>query len=156
MGKPHLFPNPVYVLRKESLKEENYEALRQVHELSAKYSTPYFANCLPDYTGGHSNVMGCRTRLNTNWTGDWDIDTLRTGNLAYVSINLPRLAYKGDIIDGLGELVKIPLIHFPWPLLNQDGLHPHRVDLVEDFDRDYEGLSPQLRIFESSCLQPSS
>lgn len=107
MGKPHLFPNSVYVLRKESLQEENYEALRQVHELSAKFSTPYFANVLPKWTGGHSNLMGCRTRLNTNWTGDWDKDTLRTGNLAYVTINLPRLAYKGDVLDGLADILPI-------------------------------------------------
>lgn len=54
MGKPHLFPNTVYVLR----GNEDEEALRQVHELSAKYSTPYFANCIPEWTGGHSDVMG--------------------------------------------------------------------------------------------------
>ena len=66
------------------------ELFDQVHELSAKFSAPYFAKEVGG--GGFHNVMGCRTRLNTNWTGDPDIDTLRTGNLAYVSLNLPRYA----------------------------------------------------------------
>ena len=94
VGKPHLFPNSIWMLREEMMTDEFKDDLQKVHELSAKYSTPYFANCLPVWTGGHSNVMGCRTRLNRNWTGDWDADTLRTGNLAYISINLPRIAYK--------------------------------------------------------------
>jgi anaerobic ribonucleoside-triphosphate reductase len=58
MGKPHLFPNSIWVLRKEMMKKEFEDDLLKVHELSAKYSVPYFANCLPDWTGGHSNVMG--------------------------------------------------------------------------------------------------
>jgi ribonucleoside-triphosphate reductase len=100
VGKPHLFPNSIWMLRKEMMKNEFEEDLFKVHELSAKYSTPYFGNCLPEWTGGHSNVMGCRTRLNSNWTGDWDIDTLRTGNLAYVTINLPRIEYKTEVGNG--------------------------------------------------------
>lgn len=43
---------------------------------------------------GNIHIENCRTRLNTNWTGDWEEDTLRTGNLAYVTLNLPRIAYK--------------------------------------------------------------
>ncbi|HTX61806.1 MAG TPA: anaerobic ribonucleoside-triphosphate reductase, partial [Methanobacterium sp.] len=92
-GKPHLFPNTIYVLRDEVFKNEFDEDLRRVHELSAKYGTPYFANMLPDYRGNMANYMGCRTSLNDNWTGDWSKDCLRTGNLAYVTLNLPRMAY---------------------------------------------------------------
>ena len=45
---------------------------------------------------GNIHVENCRTRLNTNWTGDWDEDTLRTGNLAYVTLNIPRYALRED------------------------------------------------------------
>lgn len=110
VGKPHLFPNAIWMLREEMMNNEYDEDLLKVHELSSKYSTPYFANCIPEYTGGHSNVMGCRTRLNSNWTGNWDTDTLRTGNLAYVSLNLPRIAYKaGDegFYDGLNHTLEL-------------------------------------------------
>jgi len=92
-SKPHLFPNTIYVLRKKVLKNEFEEDIRLVHELSAKYGGAYFVNMLPDYRGDMANYMGCRTSLNDNWTGDWDKDCLRTGNLAYVTLNLPRIAY---------------------------------------------------------------
>jgi anaerobic ribonucleoside-triphosphate reductase len=92
-GKPHLFPNTIYVLRDEVLKPEFEEDLRRVHELSAKFGTAYFVNMLPDYRGNMANYMGCRTSLSDNWTGDWEKDCFRTGNLAYVTLNLPRIAY---------------------------------------------------------------
>jgi ribonucleoside-triphosphate reductase len=92
-GKPHLFPNTIYAIRDKVLKDEFEEDLMQVHNLSAKYGTPYFANMLPDYRGNMANYMGCRTSLNDDWTGDWSKDCLRTGNLAFVTLNLPRIAY---------------------------------------------------------------
>ena len=96
-GKPHLFPNTVYNLRKDAFRES--ELMDLVHELSAKFSAPYFSKELKD--GGYANVMGCRTRLNSNWTGDSDLDCVRTGNLAYISLNLPRYALGGDFWNDL-------------------------------------------------------
>ncbi|MCK9151998.1 anaerobic ribonucleoside-triphosphate reductase [Methanobacterium alcaliphilum] len=93
-GKPHLFPNTIYNIRKETLKSEMEEDLMRVHELSAKYGTAYFVNMLASYRGDMANYMGCRTALQDNWTGDWEKDCLRTGNLAYVTLNLPRIAYQ--------------------------------------------------------------
>jgi len=101
-GKPHLFPNSIFYLRDSSFKYP--ELLEMVHELSAKFSIPYFAKEV-DGNGAH-NVMGCRTRLNSNWTGDPNIDTLRTGNLAYVSLNLPRYALSGDFWGNLDEMME--------------------------------------------------
>jgi ribonucleoside-triphosphate reductase len=135
MGKPHLFPNTIWVLREEMMTEEFDDALELVHEVSAKYSTPYFVSCIPEWTGGHSNVMGCRTRLNTNWTGNWDTDTLRTGNLAYITINFPRIAYKSngnfkDFFDELERVLKLAkdilLIrrHHALKLLNEYNMLP--------------------------------
>ncbi len=102
-GKPHLFPNTPYVLRKEVFKSEFEEDLRLVHELSAKYGSPYFVNMLPDYRGNMANYMGCRTSLSDNWTGDWEQDCFRTGNLAYVTLNLPRMAYNSKDEDDIFE-----------------------------------------------------
>ncbi len=106
-GKPHLFPNTIYYLRKECLKPEFEEDIDRVHYLSAKFGTAYYINMLPKYMGTHANYMGCRTRLSDNWTGDWETDTLRCGNLAYVTLNLPRLAYKAknetELFDLLDE-----------------------------------------------------
>jgi ribonucleoside-triphosphate reductase len=102
-GKPHLFPNTIYTIRSETLKSDYEEDLRRVHELSAKYGSSYFINMLPKYRGNMANYMGCRTCLQDNWTGDWDQDCFRTGNLAYVSLNLPRIAYSAKDEDEVFE-----------------------------------------------------
>ncbi|MDR0912657.1 MAG: anaerobic ribonucleoside-triphosphate reductase [Methanobrevibacter sp.] len=108
-GKPHLFPNTIYTLRKEYLKGNYEEDLLRVHELSAKYGSSYFANLLPKYRGKMANYMGCRTCLQDNWTGDWDEDCLRTGNLAYITMNLPRIGYKSrdenDVFEFLNSYI---------------------------------------------------
>lgn len=93
-GKPHLFPNTIYTLRKEFMKGDYEDDLHLIHELSAKFGSSYFVNMLPKYRGKNANYMGCRTCLQDNWTGDWDEDCLRTGNLAYVTLNLPRIGYQ--------------------------------------------------------------
>ena len=104
-GKPHLFPNTIYYLRKECLTPEFEEDIDKVHYLSAKFGTAYYINMLPKYMGKHANYMGCRTRLSDNWTGDWETDTLRCGNLAYITVNLPRLAYRSRSEDELFDLL---------------------------------------------------
>jgi ribonucleoside-triphosphate reductase len=110
-GKPHLFPNTLYTLRKESLKPELEEDLLKVHELSAKYGSSYFINMLPDYRGQMANYMGCRTCLQDNWTGNWEEDCLRTGNLAYITLNLPRIAYQSrdetEIFERMDSLLNL-------------------------------------------------
>lgn len=104
MGMPHFFPNTVYVVRDNTFNDPTlHDDILRVHEVCAKYSTPYFLNQMTSYNGPHSDVMGCRTRLNTTWTGDWDKDTLRTGNLAYITINLPRIAYLSEDWDEFYE-----------------------------------------------------
>ena len=57
-GKPHLFPNTIYYLRKECLTPEFEEDIDHVHYLSAKFGTAYYINMLPDYMGTHTNYMG--------------------------------------------------------------------------------------------------
>jgi len=110
-GKPHLFPNTIYYLRKECLTPEFQEDIDRVHYLSAKFGTAYFINMLPKYMGNMANYMGCRTRLSDNWTGDWEKDCLRTGNLAYVTMNLPRIGYnardENEIFDYLDDYMNI-------------------------------------------------
>ena len=111
VGKPHLFPNTIYSLRPEYEKSEYDDLKYQIHKLSAKYGSSYFINMYPEYQGTHTDYMGCRTRLSNDWTGDWEQDTLRTGNLAYITINLPRIAYETkdetQFLELLGERMKL-------------------------------------------------
>ena len=110
-GKPHLFPNTIYAIRDKVLKDEFEEDLMQVHNLSAKFGTPYFLNMLPKYRGNLANAMGCRTSLNDDWTGDWSQDCLRTGNLAFVTLNLPRMVYSSrdddEVFDYLDSYLRL-------------------------------------------------
>ncbi|CAB3287662.1 Ribonucleotide reductase of class III (anaerobic), large subunit [Methanocaldococcus lauensis] len=96
MGKPFLFPNFIIKLRENAFKDENRELMYKIHQLSAKFGIPYFINMFPDWQEINTNAMGCRTRLSGNWTGDAEIDTLRTGNMQWYSLNLPRIAYEAN------------------------------------------------------------
>lgn len=100
-GKPFLFPNTVY--RVEGNPKDNL--LDKVCELSAKFSIPYFTKSIDGEE--YHTIMGCRTRLNSNWTGDPNLDCLRTGNLAYISLNLPRYALKGNFYEELHKAMDV-------------------------------------------------
>ncbi len=94
LGKPFLFPNFIIKLRDNAFKHE--EMMERIHELSAKFGTPYFVNLTRNWQGENVNSMGCRTRLSSDWTGDPEKDTLRTGNMQWYTINLPRIAYEAN------------------------------------------------------------
>lgn len=84
-GKPHLFPNSVFQVNRGT----NLDDWDDLFHLIAKFGLPYFAQPIDD---NYATMMGCRTRLATNWTGDWEQDVIRTGNINYISLNLPRYA----------------------------------------------------------------
>ena len=90
---PFLFPNCVFNLDKQMVHDpDNYDILLELHKYIATYWTPYIANMDIDGSGGASSIMGCRSRLNN------DLDTVydsiwNCGNLAYYTINLPKLGY---------------------------------------------------------------
>ena len=110
LGKPHLFPNTTYSLRPEYEGSEYDKIKYDIHNLSAKYGSSYFINMYPEYQGTHTDYMGCRTRLSSDWTGNWENDTLRTGNLAYVTLNLPRIALEmkeGTFMEILREKMEL-------------------------------------------------
>ena len=90
-GHPFLFPNSIYTLRKESFNDEFEEELELAHRVSAKHGNNYFLNLTNKSTPEDVSVMGCRTQLGSDWTGNPLTDCLRCGNLSYVSLNLPRI-----------------------------------------------------------------
>ncbi|HIP34537.1 MAG TPA: anaerobic ribonucleoside-triphosphate reductase [Methanothermococcus okinawensis] len=105
--KPFLFPNFIVKLRERAFKDENRDLMIKLHELSSKWGIPYFINMYPEWQVENTNAMGCRTRLSGDWKGDVEIDTLRTGNMQWYTVNLPRIGYeaKGDD-DRLFEILQ--------------------------------------------------
>ena len=94
MGAYHRFPNILFNIRDGDL--DKYEGnCKLLHEKGANNPTLYYVNCMTI----ERTVMGCRTALPMNWTGDYETDCLNTGNFAYTTINLPLIALdsKGDI-----------------------------------------------------------
>ncbi len=96
VGKPFLFPNFIVKLRENAFKDENRHLIVKLHELSSKWGVPYFINMAPNWQEENTNAMGCRTRLTGGYTGDTEKDTLRTGNMQWYTLNLPRLAYEAN------------------------------------------------------------
>jgi ribonucleoside-triphosphate reductase len=91
VGKQHMWPNDVFKVRRDTFQKYP-EEMKLVHEFMAKYGTPYIANGLPEWQTENFNYMGCRTRLDSAYSGVWG--TLRTGNDIYITLNLPRIAYE--------------------------------------------------------------
>jgi anaerobic ribonucleoside-triphosphate reductase len=94
--KPLLNPKLVLKINKETLADENARAvLLKAHSLAAKGGPIYFAHTLQK---GEENAVfsasGCK--LEADLTGDWETDTLRTGCLGVVTVNLPRIVNESE------------------------------------------------------------
>ncbi len=94
--KPLLNPKLVLKINKETSADENARAvLLKAHSLAAKGGTIYFAHALQK---GEENAVfsasGCK--LEADLSGDWETDTLRTGCLGVVTVNLPRIVHESE------------------------------------------------------------
>lgn len=90
-GKPGTNVIPIVNLQKENLNVKD-ELLYKAHELAAETSLPLFAD--HSKSREESSVyMASGVRFSCDWTGDWELDTLRVGVLGRVDLNLPRLYY---------------------------------------------------------------
>ena len=89
--KPLLNPRLILKISKETLRDENAKnVLLKAHFLAAERGTLYFANT-PKKEEKHAvfSALGCK--LAADLTGDWETDTLRTGCLGVVTVNLSRI-----------------------------------------------------------------
>lgn len=92
--KPLFSPHLILNITPSDLKERGVEPLLlKAHVLAAKYGTPSFVNLFPSWQQD-ATYLASGIRLAPDWTGDWELDTIRAGNLGTTVINLPRLAYK--------------------------------------------------------------
>lgn len=87
--------NPKLVLRVDpaSFKNEHAQALLlKAHGVAAEKGVVYFANAVQKQKGEQTSVFSASgIKLAADLSGDWETDTLRTGCLGYVSVNLPRI-----------------------------------------------------------------
>jgi ribonucleoside-triphosphate reductase len=91
--KPVFNPRLIIKIRPEVLKDpECASLLFESHKLAAETGLPYFANlCPPEQVAASYTSTGFR--LASDWRNDWELDTLQTGSVDTVIINLPRVMY---------------------------------------------------------------
>lgn len=92
--KPLSNPKLILKIRSETFADERAKAIfLKAHTLASERGIPYFANLL-EKSQKYSvfSTSGCKLEANLN--GDWETDTLRTGCLGCVTINMPRIAYE--------------------------------------------------------------
>ncbi|MCW4045614.1 MAG: ArsR family transcriptional regulator [Candidatus Bathyarchaeota archaeon] len=93
--KPLLNPKLIVKVTDQAFTDENAKALLlKAHGLAAENGAPYFANMLQSGKTAAFAASGCK--FETDLTGDWETDTLRTGCIGYVTINLPRIVQESE------------------------------------------------------------
>ena len=93
--KPLLNPQLIIKVNKETIADENSKALlSKAHVLAAEKGITYFANTIKK--GENNAFSSTGVNLGADLTGDWETDTLRTGCLGCVTINLPRIALESE------------------------------------------------------------
>lgn len=107
-GAYHRFPNILFNIRRGDL--DNYSGTcKLLHETGANNPTIYYVNC----TELERTVMGCRTALPMNYTGDYARDCTNTGNFMYSTLNLPLIALESggkrkefyDLLDYMCDII---------------------------------------------------
>jgi ribonucleoside-triphosphate reductase len=92
--KPIINPHLIFNITQTDLKDSEIEKiLLDAHKLAIKRGTPYFTNLFPSWQKD-TTYSASGKRLSLDWTTDWELDTIRTGNLGSIIINLPRLVYE--------------------------------------------------------------
>jgi anaerobic ribonucleoside-triphosphate reductase len=110
--KPLTDPSLILKIRAETSSNERAKALLlKAHTLASERGIPYFANALQKERK-HSVFSSSGFTLNTDLDGDWEIDTLRTGCLGIVTVNVPRIAHesckdKTKLLDILKERIEM-------------------------------------------------
>jgi len=92
--KPIFNPRLIIKVRPEVLKDPECSSLLfESHKLAAETGLPYFANLSsPEQAAASYTSTGFR--LASDWREDWELDTLQTGSVDSVIINLPRVMYE--------------------------------------------------------------
>ena len=92
LSKPLLNPKLIVRVGKESFTDETTKGLLlKVHQLALERGAPYFAN-VSRKENENAAYSSTGAKLASDLTGDWETDTLRTGCLGCVTLNLPRIA----------------------------------------------------------------
>jgi ribonucleoside-triphosphate reductase len=92
LQKPLINPKLILGIESKTFEDDDRRAvLLRAHMLAADTGLPYFVIGIGK-DGSHSQFSSSGVKFEADLTGDWEADTLRTGCLGVVTINLPRIA----------------------------------------------------------------
>ncbi|MEM3784636.1 MAG: anaerobic ribonucleoside-triphosphate reductase [Candidatus Bathyarchaeia archaeon] len=92
-----LNPKIVLKLRQESFTDEkSRQTLLDAHKLASENGALFFANLLGENIASSRVFSGYGCKFNADLSRDWEVDTVRTGCLGCVAVNLPRIAYESE------------------------------------------------------------
>lgn len=95
-NSPIFNPSIITKIRPETLKNKECEPLLfQSHRLAAEKGLPYFANLCPKKQK-YASYTATGSRFAAEWKEDWELDTLQTGSVDSVILNLPRAVYEAE------------------------------------------------------------
>lgn len=103
-GLPFVFPNIIFKIKKGvnfDLYDKNYDLFLLATKVTGKRMNPTYFNCdsilVRDIDEKKVGIMGCRTLVTKNVNGDEG--ALKRGNIASISINLPKIAKESNNLD---------------------------------------------------------
>ncbi len=165
---PYIQPQLIFKIREVDKYSEEFN---KILELSLETGQPSFANLTLDWQLPNTNYSATIHRLDTSFKGNWKTDTIGTGYMDWIAINMVRIAImaKGDddrFFEGLNDaincavqafLIKREEIHKRvssnrlLPLLNLkiDGT-PYFVEEAASYSICYTGLPEAIQIHTSS------
>ncbi|NIU39060.1 helix-turn-helix domain-containing protein [Candidatus Bathyarchaeota archaeon] len=171
-GTPIFNPSFILKIRPEVLASQECDSmLFEAHRLAADRGLPYFAN-LASKDQKCASYTATGMRLSDDWKKDWELDTLRTGSVDSVVVNLPRLVYEAkrnetEFFNLLNEQLEMALraLEIKYRTLKQrlrDGLLPFlarkaggdRYVRLENFSRQVSplGLNEAAKCFVGESI----
>ncbi|MFB3889405.1 MAG: anaerobic ribonucleoside-triphosphate reductase [Candidatus Bathyarchaeia archaeon] len=96
LTKPLHNPKLIVKINNETLTDDNSrKLLLKAHSLAAERGNAYFANTLRT-EGKNAAFSTTGVKLEADLSTDWETDTLRTGCLGYVTVNMPRTVREAE------------------------------------------------------------
>ncbi|MGE5638357.1 MAG: anaerobic ribonucleoside-triphosphate reductase [Chloroflexota bacterium] len=96
MSKPLLNPALIIEINKDALTHDSAQKiLLKAHNLASEKGVLYFANTTTK-EGKHVSFSVAGNKFEADITGDSEADTLRTGCIGMVTINLPRIVLESE------------------------------------------------------------
>ncbi len=95
-NRPFINPTIIVRLDKRVFSEKNKDLLMKIFRATRNFSNVIFLNNTPEWQREGVVYTGNRERLTASRKGGWELETIRTGILDTVTINLPRLAFDAN------------------------------------------------------------